>query len=218
MAKRRLITRSIIDVASGLVERVVSRLYDGDWSRVGGMPAFDQSAYGFFNDGTESGATQIGSSDTQQTLDIDTTYHVRLEVTETNGNDGLAMPGNWEYNRNGAGFVAITTTSSIVIAVDGGLVDGNDTTQRLGGGGTFVTPNAWQCEDGTQPNLTYVGSEISEGVLAFQIVGADVNHGDEILIQLAGLSTWTFNADIDVNKPAGAGPPLGTLALMGAGI
>ena len=52
--------------------------------------------------------------------------------------------------------------------------------------------------------MTYAASEECEFVLSFQIVGADVSDGDEILLRLQGPDTFTLDADIDVNKAAAA--------------
>lgn len=165
--------------------------------------SFNLAQYAFYNDGTESGSTIIGSANSQQELDCDTTYICRVEIVEENGAGGDCKTPEWEYNHNGGGWVDVTTSSSVVKAVSGGLVDGNDTTQRLGSG-SFISTNAWQSEDGPMPTLTYAASEVCEGALNFQVIAADVSDGDEVLLRMV-VHTYTYSgADIDVNKPAAA--------------
>jgi hypothetical protein len=201
MRRSAYIRRSVIG-RSGKLLMQIRRSYSGPWGRASVMASFDQDSYAFYQDGSESGSTQVGTTNNQTTLEVNTTYGCRLLVQEANGAAGTARPGNWQYNHNSGGWVNITTISSVVKAVDSAsLTDEGDTTQRIGSG-TFVTPNAWVCEDGVLPNLAYGASEECEGLLAFQIIGADVSHGDEILIRFSGVDSWTRDADIDVNKPA----------------
>jgi hypothetical protein len=49
------------------------------------VPVWTQEDYAFYNDGTESGATIIGSAGAQQNLNVDTVYHCRLLIADTAG-------------------------------------------------------------------------------------------------------------------------------------
>lgn len=191
---------------SGKLLFKILRAYDGPWA-LAGMAVADQTGYGFYDDGTESGSNLIGSQDAQQTLDVNINLQCRIEVTETGGASTNINGQSFEYNHNGGGWGnLITTTSSVVKAVNSAnLTDGNDTTQRLGGGGTYDTTNAWICETGMLANNALLDYNLVEGLLSFQIVGPDVSHGDEILIRIEGLDAYTVPAaDIDVNKPTAA--------------
>lgn len=171
-----------------------------------GMPgSFDQTDYAFYQDGTESGSTIIGTQNNQQTIDVDTNFQVRILLQETSGTADVFENLQWEYELNSSAiWVNVTTTSSVLQAVNStNLTDGNDTTSRLtGGGGTFITPNAWITEDGNSANLSYAASEHCEALLSCQIIGTDVSDGDQILVRVDGSPnpSYTQTADIDVNK------------------
>lgn len=203
---RRWINTLVLFDADGNVVRREGYWYDGPLALATPMASFDQEKYAFYEDGTESGSTIIGSEDTQQTLDVDTLYQCRLKIRETAGGGGN-YPNNsvWQYNHNSGGFTTISTSSSVVQAADSAnLTDAADTTQRLTGGGTFVTPNSWVTEDGQMPGLSFGASEVCEMLLSFQIIGSDVSNGDEILLRNGSADAFTLDADIDVNKAAAA--------------
>jgi hypothetical protein len=168
------------------------------------MATFDQDSYAFYSDGSESASGQLGSTNTETILNVDTNLQARLLVQESGGAGGDLSSIDWEYNHAGGGWNPITTSSSVVKAVDSSnLTNSEDTTQRIGAG-SFVTPNGAVTEVGNDTaNVTYASGEECEFLLSFQIVGADVTHGDEILLRIAGCDTFTRDADIDVNKPAG---------------
>lgn len=201
---RRRVNTLVLHDARGRVVKREGYWYDGPLSLASAMVAFDQDSFAFYNDdGGESSATQIGSTNAQQTLEVDTIYHCRLLAQETGGASGSLSTPEWEYNHNNSGgWLNVTASSSVVQAVDSAnLTHGGDTTQRIGGG-TFVATNAWVTEDGVVPTLSFGANEECESVLSFQIVGADVSNGDEILLRMFGMDTYTRNADIDVNKAA----------------
>lgn len=200
---RRWINTLVIYGPDGSIVRREGYWYDGPLALAfPPMAAFDQDSYAFYEDGTESGSTIIGSVNTQQTLTVGTNYQCRLLIQETGGASGNLMTPEWEYNHAGGGWTNVTTSSSVIRAVDSvNLTNGEDTTQRIGSG-TFVTPNAWVSEVGGMPTLTFGVGEECEGLLSFQIVSAGVTHGDEILLRMFNMDTYTREADIDVNKPA----------------
>jgi hypothetical protein len=201
---RRWINTLVIYDANGSIVRQEGYWYDGPLALAGGMAAFDQDSYAFYEDGTESGSTIIGSANNQQTLDVDTNYQCRILVQETTGNLGSLNNEDFEYNHNSGGWNVVTTTSSVIQAINSAnLTNGNDTTQRIGSG-TYDTTNGWVSEDGALTSNSISGNNECEGLLSFQIVGADVSNGDEILIRVSGMDTYTRNADIDVNKAAAA--------------
>jgi len=166
------------------------------------MAQFDQASYAFYAAGTESGSTQIGTTDTQTTLTVNTNLQARLLVQESNSGNGNFTSINWEFNHNSGGWTAVFSAVNVLIATtDPGLTDLGDTTQRIGSG-TFITPNQGVTTDGNTPNLSYSANEECEFLLSFKILGPDVSDGDEILLRIQGCDTFTLNADINVNKPA----------------
>jgi len=175
-----------------------------------GMPgAFAQTDYAFYSDGTESGSTIIGTQNNQQDVDVDTNFQIRILMQEESATaDDLELV-YWEYELNSSTtWVPVTTTSSVLQAVDStNLTNGDDTTSRLTGGtGTFITPNAWVTEDGTSATLTYAASEHCEALLSATIVSGDVSNGDQILVRLQADTpkpSYTLTADINVVKAGG---------------
>jgi len=181
--------------------------YDGPMALAHDNPTWDMASTAFYNDGTESGSTIIGTADTQQTLDNDTTYFCRA-LQENPVAAGEKQAFNWEYNHAGGGWTAVTTTSSVIIAVtSSNVANADDTTNRLGGTGTFITDNNGVDDTGSGTDCTSAGNDKTEALLVFQIVGADVTDADEILLRCTNTKsrTQTYtggNADIDVNKVA----------------
>ena len=172
-----------------------------------GMPGvFDQTDYAFYDEGTESGSTIIGTQNNQQDIDVDTNFQVRILLQETSGAAIDTFEGlQWEYELNQSGtWNSITTSSSVIQAVNStSLTDQGDTTSRLtGGSGTFLTPNAWVSEDGNSANLVFTPGDHCEALLSAQIIGTDVSNGDEIRARVTGNPTpaWTVEADINVVK------------------
>lgn len=207
---RRINTRSIFDIKTGRLIHRDSYQYAGPMA-LATMAAMDLTGYGLYNDdGTEATATIIGSQDAQQTITVNTVFHIRFEVTETGGASANANGMIYEFNHAAAGFVDLTASSSVLQAVSSMLTNDADASQRLGGGGTYDATNAWVNDDGTLANNTVSANNIAESVMSVQIIGADVSDGDEIIVRMKALDAYTSaGADIDVNKPAGGlGIPL----------
>lgn len=202
---KRWINTLVLYDGSGRVVRREGYWYDGLIAEAVTMAAFDQAEYGFYDQGTESGSSLIGALDTPQTLEVDTNYQLRITVQNTAAGSGGTGGVTWQYNHNGGGFTAISTTSSVIQQVDDAdLTDGDDTTQRQNGTGTFMTPNSWVVEAGTMPNLGFDASANSEGLLSFQIIGADVADEDTITFELTAMDSIGITPSLTVNKAAGA--------------
>jgi len=170
-----------------------------------GMPGtFSQTDYAFYGEGSESGSTIIGTQNNQQNVDVDTNFQIRVLMQESSGTGDVFEAGQWQYELNTSGtWVDVTTTSSVLQAVNSSSLTATDTTSRLTGGtGTFITPNSY-VEEGSGPysDLTWAASAYCEALLSATIVGADVSNGDQILVRLDGTPgpTWT-EADINVVK------------------
>ena len=170
-----------------------------------GTPAYDQDAYAWYNDGTESGSTIIGTANNSQTLDADTTYLIRFVIQETAGADGSNLTAQLEYDVNNSGtWNNVTSTSNNVRAVAStNLTDGNDTTQRLGAG-TFISPNGGiDSGDGAAGGsaLDITANNESEVLYAIQLRSADLANNDTIQLRVAGLNSYTNTANATASVP-----------------
>lgn len=201
---RQWVNTLVLYDSAGRVVRREGYWYGGSLAIAGAMAAWDQDSYAFYADGTESGSSQIGTTNTETSLNVDTNYQCRLLIQEDGGAGGNLMTPEFEYNHNSGGWLDVTTISSVVIAVDSAnLTNKGDTTQRLGSG-SFISTNGWVSEDGLHPSLVFLTSQECEGLLSFSIVSADVNNGDEILLRMFNMDSYTRNADIAVVKGAAA--------------
>jgi hypothetical protein len=168
-----------------------------------GMPgAFDQTEFALYEDGTESGATIVGSIGNQQSLEVDTTYQCRVQMDETsNTADDFEVPYfQYEVDQSGT-WTSVGTGTDVIRAVTPSTpANGDNTTNRFST--TVITPNSWVTTDGNVPTLTYQGNDSCQALLIFQIVGSTVSNGQEIRIRLNGTPgpIWTKEADIDVVK------------------
>jgi len=177
-------------------------------------PVWTQEDYAFYSDGTESGATIVGSAGAQQTLDTDTVYHCRLLIADTVGanvTDPLTLL--WQYNLAGGGWATITGSTPIQFVDNANLTDGGATTNRQPTGtGTFNAGRIYESANTSATVFTLPGDETTqhtEAVLHFQIDSAQVTHGQELLIRCVLGDSTVFggtyvNADIDINEPVGA--------------
>lgn len=181
-------------------------------------PAFDQDSFAFYQDGTESGATQIGTTNVDPTkgdIDVDTTYLVRFLVQETAGASSSNEELQLQYRIDtGGGFGSWldvdNAPSSVVIpaGTGAGLTEDGDTTQRIGGG-TFISTNGSQDEvDGmTATNgIDFTGSDEVEAVFAFQLVSGDVAEDDDIELRVIRNAAGGTALDTYTNTPSITGP------------
>lgn len=187
-------------------------------------PVFAIAKYLFRNDDgdeSSSGATSIGSADTAQNIDIDTTKRIRLLVRETAGGAVNNVSFTWEYNHvEGTNtWTSITTTSSVVKAVTSQLVDDADTTDYLNAGTyTFITDNNGQCEDGvtTSAACDYGGNDATEVELSFQIISTDISAGDTIQFRVL-IDTTAPTLSVTPTAYAAAGVAFSVTGSAGTG-
>lgn len=168
-------------------------------------PVWDQDSFQVFNDGTESGAGARRSTNTNWTQRTDTRFHMRFLVQETAGNGG-ALTLRYQYNKGGGGWNDITAASSNVQMEASALVEGGDTTQRIGGG-TFLSDNNWQEDnDGTTAaSAAFAGNDEAEAVFSCFVVDADVAADDTIQLRVVEspsteLDTYTNTPTLTVQK------------------
>ncbi len=153
------------------------------------------AAWRFYEDGTESGSTAIALEDTDLTardVSSDSQVHLRYRVDEVgSGNVDGATTDDYQLqvDKNGGGFVNVTSSSSDV-QVDTGstLSDGSATTDRATEGisagiGAFV---AGEQEDGNGEVTDHQlpGNQHTEHVWALLLISADLNDGDDLDFRL----------------------------------
>jgi hypothetical protein len=183
---------------------------------------YDVIEYAFYNDGTESGSTIIGSSNNQQTLTVNTIYLLRLQIHNDNNKASSGNQWQFEFNHAGGGWTDITTSAAAIQAVDSSnLTEGEDCTNRLTNqGANFISDNNGVTEDGLTTAYEHAASDYIEVLLAFQIPYAQVSDTDEILVRgyesaNGRTTTFTVTADIDVNKPVQINASAGSLTATG---
>lgn len=162
------------------------------------------------------------AEDANFSQDVDLTFLLRFCV-QADATGLTNVDNEFQYNRNSAGWVNITTASSIVKAVVSvAFTNGENCTKRLSGTGTFETTAAGCTEDGTSGGTAndIVASGNSETECALQIVGANVNNGDTIQFRLTRdggvlLGTYAVTPTLTVVKstPVTVTPGTATLIL-----
>ena len=134
------------------------------------------------------------TEDVNVSLPVNTTFLLRFVEQEVGGTAAANTDAVFQYNKNGAGWVDITTTSSVVKAVASvAFTNGQACTKRLSGTGTFETTGVGCTEDGSSGGAQndIVASGNSETECALQIVGTDVIPGDTIQLRFRS-PDWTI--------------------------
>lgn len=152
------------------------------------------------DDGTESGHTfwQLVDVNHTQLITADWTFLLRFTEQETGNTAAANTDAQFQYNKNGAGWVDITTTSVVVKAVAvNAFTNGQACTKRLTGTGTFETTGAGCTEDGssggTANDIAALGNSETEAGL--QVVAAQVANNDTIQFRFTS-PDWTVGYDI----------------------
>jgi hypothetical protein len=145
--------------------------------------AASQTAFRFYEDGTETGSTAIDAQDTDITRDVtsDSNLQLRVRLQETQGAAGASTDDyQLQYSKNGGSQTNITTSSSSVKGFNSGsLTDGNATTNRLGSGsGSFVAGEI--SEDGLVDDHTLTASNYTEHLYSLTAVAADLANNDTL--------------------------------------
>ena len=137
------------------------------------------------DDDSEAAATwreDLNTDTTYVAADLDVNNRLRIGVAETGGNAGKNEVITWFYSYKGGGWVAITTTSTVVKAIaSANFNDLDNSTQQITSGG-FDTTNAAMSETGTAGGaaLDPAANSFVETELCFQVVGTEVSNGDTI--------------------------------------
>jgi len=162
------------------------------------------------NDGTESTHGWLGDQNADISLQTATTFLLRILVQETGGTAIANVNFEFQCSKNGAGWNNVTTTSAVCRAVASTpLVDGGDSSNRLGGTGAFDATNDCQTEVGQSggPANDCAASGKMETVCSMQIVDADVADDDLIDFRLTRdvgilLEVYAVTATLTVIKAA----------------
>ena len=167
-----------------------------------GAKVSDQTAYRFRNDdGGEAAATWKDALDTNVSINVDETFRLRIQVSETNGGNWANTLFKLQSNTEGAGWQDVTAASSNVKSVGSAnttwvLTDEDATTEQLAGAQAFVA-GVWD-DDGA----TEAGSEITldadangdtELEWCIQGVGADVDNGDQTTFRVVESDGTAFD-------------------------
>src|SRR3990170_7265894 len=152
------------------------------------------------DDGTESAHTfwQLEDVNHSQFITADWTFLLRFTEQNVGSTAAANTDAQFQYNHNGAGWVDITTTSSVVKAVAvAAFTNGQACTKRLSGTGTFETSGAGCTEDGSSGGTAndIVASGNSETEAGLQIVFADVANNDTIQLRFTS-PDWTVTYTI----------------------
>lgn len=152
------------------------------------------------DDGTESAHTWWQNVDVNHTqlITADWTFLLRFTEQETGNTAASNTDAQFQYNKNGAGWVDITTTSVVVKAVAvNAFTNGQACTKRLTGTGTFETTGAGCTEDGssggTANDIVALGNSETEAGL--QVVAAQVANNDTIQFRFTS-PDWTVSYDV----------------------
>lgn len=183
------------------------------------VPEMYQTSYRFRSGddtalNTDSGWEAL--EDTAVTLEVDTTYRVRVMIENNGGDQAGDFIANFEYNLGGAGWNAITTSSSVVIAVNSAQFDEGDacsTKLLTATTATLFDTGGTGTEDGICAANAIGADRAAEHELAFQIVSGDVVDTDTITMRItdsgSGSLTVTYDVtpSITVSEGGGGGDP-----------
>ena len=150
-----------------------------------------------YEDGTESGSTQIAAQDTDITgrdVASDSQVHLRVRIDETgSGSIAGASTDDWtcEYRLNGGGsWVTITTTSSAVQTdTASSLTDTSATTDRAvdgisAGGGSFLA-GVQEDGNGEITDFQHTADNHTEHVFAILLISSVLNDADALTFRVA---------------------------------
>lgn len=172
-----------------------------------------QFRFGDASSGNESTHGWLANQNTNHTLNVNgsnVNFLLRLLCQASGGVAHSNIDWTFQYNKNGAGWVSITTSSAVIRAVSVVLTNGGNCTNRLTGGtGTFESSAAGQTTDGTSGGTAcdIVANGFTETECALQVIAADVNNGNTIEFRLlqegALLNTYAVTPVLTISKPEG---------------
>jgi hypothetical protein len=181
--------------------------------------ALDVDIYRWFDDlgtdETDSGTLAAAST----TFDFDVSSgnveaQLRCNVSESGGTNASSQTYTIEFNIGGAGWNPLGAASTGCIYHDSSkLTDGNATTERLAGGGTFEGTSG-QVETGVSSAKAILKNNDSEFVYTVTFVAADLADSDSIDFRVVGSAggkdavTMTVTPNATITKTAGGSDPV----------
>lgn len=155
------------------------------WSQVGFRGRND--------DGNETTATWAALQNANFSFNIDANLRIRLEIQETAGCAGANKQWRLQYNRNGAGWVNVTDTSSVVrSSASPNLADAANLTDQLTvGTGTFQGATGFDEVNGIcgGNSMDLAASGHAEAEFCVQIRSADVDNNDTVQLRVTDNGT-----------------------------
>lgn len=194
---KRVSTKVVIDIVTGVVLHRESYLYSGPWALLTHDEfAPDVSHFRFYEDGTESGSSPVADEDTNVTgrnVDSDSQIHLRLMVDELGDGDiGGASTDDYDlqFRMNGGGSWVVPTGATTLVQIDtaSSLTDAGATTNRAtngltDGAGSFIAGE--QCEANAEvTDFEHTANNFTEHVWALLLISADLSDTDFIEFRL----------------------------------
>jgi hypothetical protein len=194
---KRVTTKVVIDIETGVVLHRESYLYSGPWALCGHDEfAPDITHFRFYEDGTEAGSSPAAGEDVNVTgrgVDSDSQIQLRLLMDELGAGDigGNAIDDyDLQYRVNGGGSWITPTGATNRVRMDSGsfLTDGGATTNRgtdglTDGAGSFVASEQ-MVSDAELANFELTANNFTEMVWGLLLVSADFSDGDFIEFRL----------------------------------
>lgn len=167
-----------------------------------------QAAFGYYEDGTETGSTIIGTQDTNISRNVDSNSNMLLRVRLQEGGSGSGNTTDdyqLQYSKNSGAYTDVTTVSSNIIGFNStNLTDGGATTNRLtAGSGSFVAGEI--SEDGLVDDHQITASNYTEHLYALTLVSADLANNDTLdfrVLRNGSPITYSITPRITATKTA----------------
>src|SRR4051812_33053217 len=134
------------------------------------------------DDGSESAATWKAANNTNWTQLVGVNFRVRFCVSET-GTTASTHTGQVQYNKNSAGWVSVTGSSSVVKAVSTTQYSDDAATTKQLATGTFVAGKCESSSGVTTATGSIAQNSQTDMEYCLQIVDADVAGGDTIQLR-----------------------------------
>lgn len=161
--------------------------------------AVDQSAFQFYQDGSEAGAAEWDGPGTES-VDIEVTddtiflYRTLLQNNATPFTVGKGTV-SLQYALNGGAWTTVTGGTPVQVVASGNLTNDASTTKRMSGTGTFITPNLGVVSTTASASCLANGFEFTandhtEGLWALKLDTGALTISDYIDIRASGIATW----------------------------
>lgn len=156
------------------------------------------------DDGSQTTATWKAAANTNFSQTLDTTFRLRF-VIQSDAFGGSTFTTKLQYNLNAAGWVDITTSSTVIVAVNSANITDTEATTQQVGAATFVAGE--ETEDGVTGSVVLAQSQQTEHELVCQILSTGATVGDTIQVRCLEsngtvFTTYSQTPTITVVAPA----------------